>query len=211
MHFFVTWYNYQFDRGQSSAEGKLCVGTGSNSAECYSYLFFCKMTQKWIDLQRNLLFERTLTYKLTCKTISCLDCPFSGDVWLLFLRLIIVLRTISCSSHAHYSCGGNGEVVWVPFFWPFTNSDQYSLHIRLFQMDISAFSGQNKVTKMCLKYLLTRYYKWSSQYQILINRSGETKQYTKFSSLYRVCKYGLCVQYIRLISAAHDLTLWPSG
>ena len=47
-------------------------------------------------------------------------------------------------------------------------------------MDISAFSEQNKVTKMCPKYLLTRYYKCSSQYQILINRSGEIKLYTNF-------------------------------
>ena len=30
--------------------------------------------------------------------------------------------------------------------------------MRLRQMDISAFSGQNKVTKMCPKYLLNRYY-----------------------------------------------------
>ena len=28
-----------------------------------------------------------------------------------------------------------------------------------------------------------------SHYQILINRSGEIKQYTKFPSLYRVCEY----------------------
>ena len=59
-------------------------------------------------------------------------------------------------------------------------------------MDISAFSGQNKVTNMCQKYLLTSYYKCSSQYQILINRSGKNKKkYTKFQSL------------------NHDLTLWP--
>ena len=42
---------------------------------------------------------------------------------------------------------------------------------------------------MCPKYLLTRYYKRSSHYQILIYRSGEIKQYTKSSSLYRVCEY----------------------
>ena len=35
----------------------------------------------------------------------------------------------------------------------------YSFQIRLSHMDISAFSGQNKVTKMCPKYLLTHYYK----------------------------------------------------
>ena len=36
-------------------------------------------------------------------------------------------------------------------------------------MDISAFSGQHKVTKMCPKYLLTRHYKRSSHHQILIH------------------------------------------
>ena len=58
--------------------------------------------------------------------------------------------------------------------------------IRLHQVDISAFSGQNKVTKMCPKYLLTRYYKWSSQYQILINRSSELKHYIQNNQVYTV-------------------------
>ena len=39
------------------------------------------------------------------------------------------------------------KVVWVPSFRPFTNSDQYSFQICLCQMDISAFFGQNKVSK----------------------------------------------------------------
>ena len=33
------------------------------------------------------------------------------------------------------------------------------LTVRLRQMDISAFTGQHKVTKMCPKHLLTLYYK----------------------------------------------------
>ena len=37
-------------------------------------------------------------------------------------------------------------------------SDHLQIRIkRLCQIDISAFSGQNKVTKMCPKYLLTHY------------------------------------------------------
>ena len=83
----------------------------------------------------------------------------------------------------------NGESCLNPVFWPFTNLDQYSFQIRLCQMDISAFSGQNKVTKMCLRYLLTSYYKWSSQFQILVDRSGKIKQYTQFPSLNHVCQY----------------------
>ena len=91
------------------------------------------------------------------------------------------LRTISGISHAHHSGGGNRNVVLVPSFQPPTNSDQYSFQICLCQMDISTFSRQNKVTKMCPKYPFTRYIiiKWSSQYQILINRSGEIKRDTK--------------------------------
>ena len=41
-----------------------------------------------------------------------------------------------------------GKVVSAPVFRPFSNSHQYRYHIRLCQVDIiSAFSGQNKVTK----------------------------------------------------------------
>ena len=84
---------------------------------------------------------------------------------------------------------GNWEKCMGPVFRPFPNSHQYSFYIRLHKMDFFAFSGQNKVTKMYLKYILTRNYKLSSQYQILINRSGEIKQYTKLLSLYRLCEY----------------------
>ena len=55
----------------------------------------------------------------------------------------------------------------------FTISDQYSFQkLLICQTDISAFSGQNKVTKMRPKYILT----CLIVYEILINRSGEIKQ-----------------------------------
>ena len=57
------------------------------------------------------------------------------------------------------TAAGNKGSCLDPVFRPFTISDQYSFQKLLCQMDISTFSGQNKVTKMCLKYLLTRYYK----------------------------------------------------
>ena len=38
---------------------------------------------------------------------------------------------------------GNRESCLGPVFRPFTYSDQYGFQIRLCQMDISAFSGQN--------------------------------------------------------------------
>ena len=66
-----------------------------------------------------------------------------------FTQFVFVLYRDSCVAL------GNG----IPSFQPFTNSDQYSFQIRLSQMDISAFSGQNEVTKMCPKSLLTSYYK----------------------------------------------------
>ena len=74
-----------------------------------------------------------------------------------------------------------GKVVWIP-------SKFASIHFSD-TLTSDGFSGINKVTKLCPKYLLTRNHKWSSQYQILINRPGEIKQYTKLSSLYRVCGY----------------------
>ena len=82
--------------------------------------------------------------------------------------LILRLRAISGIVHAHHSCGGKREKLSRPVFRPFSNSHQYGFQIRLRLVDISAFSGQNKVIEMCPKYLLTRYYKWSSQYQTLI-------------------------------------------
>ena len=81
------------------------------------------------------------------------------------------------------SAAGNKESCLGPAFRPFMISEQISFQKLLCQMDISAFSGQNKVNKMRPKYLFTLYYKGSSQYQILINRSGEIKQYTKFPRL----------------------------
>ena len=51
---------------------------------------------------------------------------------------------------------GNGESCLRLLSSIITNSDQYGFQIRLYQMDISSFSEQNKVTKMCPKYLLTR-------------------------------------------------------
>ena len=89
-----------------------------------------------------------------------------------------------CCPRASFLRRETGKVVWVPYF------DHFQIRInRDIRKAYVTFSGQNKVTKMCPKYLMTRYYKWSSQYQILIKRSGEIKQYTKLSSLYRVCEY----------------------
>ena len=48
---------------------------------------------------------------------------------------------------------GNGESCLGPVFRAFSNSHQYWFQIRLRQLDIFAFSGQNRVTKMCSKYL----------------------------------------------------------
>ena len=42
------------------------------------------------------------------------------------------------------------------------------------------FSWQIKVTKMCPKYLLTLHLNWLSQYQILINRTGDINNVNNF-------------------------------
>ena len=93
---------------------------------------------------------------------------------------LLCLKTISGNSHAHL-CQETEKVVWVLSFWPFTNSDQYSFQILLCQMDISSFSWQKKVTKMCPKYLLTPHQNlWSSQNQIQINRTGDINNVHNF-------------------------------
>ena len=111
------------------------------------------------------------TYHIVGNLMSRLIC--SAPFW--------SLRTILGISHAHHSCGEKR--------WKLSGS-RLSDHLQI-QIDTvfrNAYvrwifphhCGQNKVTKTCPKYLLTHYYKWSSQFQILINRSGEIKQYTKF-------------------------------
>ena len=71
----------------------------------------------------------------------------------------LALLAISGIVNAQHSCGGkNKERCLRPVFRTFTISDQYSFQkLLICQADISAFSGQNKVT-------------------ILINRSGEINQ-----------------------------------
>ena len=81
---------------------------------------------------------------------------------------------------------GNEESCLGPVFQPFSNSHQYRFQIRLRQVDISAFSGQNKVTKMCPKYLLTSYHKWSSQYQILIKNDLANSNSIQYYQVYTV-------------------------
>ena len=81
---------------------------------------------------------------------------------------------------------GNGESCLGPVFRPFSNSHQYRFQIRLRLVDISAFSGQNKVTKMCPKYLLTHYYIWSSQYQILIKIDLANSHIIQYYQVYTV-------------------------
>ena len=64
-----------------------------------------------------------------------------------------VSRAISGIVHAHHSAAGNGESRLGPVFGPFSNSHQYRFQIGLRQLDISAFSGQNKVTISIDPYL----------------------------------------------------------
>ena len=108
---------------------------------------------------------------------------------------------------------GNGESCLGTVFRLFSNAHQYRCQIRLPLVDNSAFSEQNKVTKMCPKYLLTRYYKWSYQYQDTDkNRSCEFKQYAILSSLfcvyeYKYGRYSDCVSNI--YGKFGRRTIWP--
>ena len=64
------------------------------------------------------------------------------------INFLYILRAISGIVHAHHSAAGNGENCLGPVFRPFSNSHQYRFQIRLRLVDISAFSGQNKLTKI---------------------------------------------------------------
>ena len=56
-------------------------------------------------------------------------------------------------------------------------------------MDISAFSLQTKVTKMCPKYILALLQNCPSQYQIQINRTCRRINNVKIRCFYPVCEY----------------------
>ena len=61
-----------------------------------------------------------------------------------------------------------------------------NFQILLCQMDVSTFSWQTNVTKMCPKYLLTLHQNWSSQYQIQINRTGDINN-VKIVEVWTLC------------------------
>ena len=69
------------------------------------------------------------------------------------------LRAISGIVHAHHSCGGKRGKLHGSRLSTIFKFASIRFQIRLRLVDISALSGQNKVTKICPKYLLTRYYK----------------------------------------------------
>ena len=105
------------------------------------------------------------------------------------LLQFICLKTYAVNYHAYISCVGKQEKIGLgPVFQPFMNSDQYRFQILLFHIDFPTLSWQNKVSKMCPKYLTFRQ-AWSSQHQIQINKSGKNKRCTQLSSLNPGCKY----------------------
>ena len=101
-----------------------------------------------------------------------------------------ILRAISGIVHAHHSCGGkrgklSGSRLSTIFkFASIQGSDTFTSGGCFFHF------LDKKVIKMCPIYLLTRYYKCSSQYQTLIKIDlANSLQYTILSSVYRVCGY----------------------
>ena len=61
------------------------------------------------------------------------------------------------------------------------------------QMYISAFSGQNKVTKMCLKYLLTPC--CNDPLSSLLNNIQNYHVYTMYVNMNMVCTRIVCAMY----------------
>ena len=79
---------------------------------------------------------------------------YSLPTWILPYSLCLwSLRTISGFLHVQHSCCG--------LLWSCLSTIYDFVSIQFFetvcQMDISTFSGQNNVTKLCLEYLLSRY------------------------------------------------------
>ena len=64
------------------------------------------------------------------------------------------LRAISGIVHAHHSCGGKRGKLSGSHLSTIFKFASIQVSDTLTSADISAFSGQNKVTKMCPKYLL---------------------------------------------------------
>ena len=63
----------------------------------------------------------------------------------------------------------NWESCLGPVFRTLTDSDQDSFSIFLYHIGDPTFSWQNKVIKVCPKYLLTSFQNWSAQHQRQIN------------------------------------------
>ena len=75
------------------------------------------------------------------------------------------------------------------------------------------FYRQNKVIKVCPKYVLTFYQNLYSQYQRQLNvaqaKSNAVHNYPGYK--YECGWVSTNVLLERLFKAAHDLTQWPSG
>ena len=65
------------------------------------------------------------------------------------------LKTYAVIALAHIICVAKQKKLnsLGPVFRPSINSDRYRFLIPLFQSDILTLSGQNKITKICQKYL----------------------------------------------------------
>ena len=86
-----------------------------------------------------------------------------------------------------------------PVFRPFTDSDHHSFHKLLCHIDVPSFSWQNKVIKVCPKYLLSFYQKAQIKSNDVHNYPGSSTKVAEF------------FLFVRLFKVAHDLTSWPSG
>ena len=101
-----------------------------------------------------------------------------------------LLRAISGIARAHHSCSGkrgklSGFCLSTIFKFASIQEFRYVYVWWMFPHFLD-----KKVTKMCPKYLLTRYYKRSSQYQTLIKIDlANSLLYTILSRVYRVCEY----------------------
>ena len=139
-----------------------------------------KFTDSTVFRQLFCIIYKTVLAKRIQEVFHCYLNKYEIVVTNLFLIIFCIKKNCWVFLMRTIPTAGNGESCLDPVFPTIYKFG--SLHLSESEISDGYFgiSGQNKVTKMCPKYLLTRYYKCSCQYKIMKNRSGETNNIQNF-------------------------------
>ena len=117
--------------------------------------------------------ESQVRWNITSLKPYCFACdlsvPRATATWYFFHHTHILKGNFGYCPRASFLRREKGKVVWVPSF------DHFQIRINtgfryVYVWWMFPHFLDKKVTKMCPKYLLIRYYKWSSQYQTLLKK-----------------------------------------